>query len=308
MADGSASPSPIGGIGSAVEHARAIAGTTAWDTPGVLIKKSRSWHRTSAAVVSRGRGEGYWRGNQPIVCLALSDVQKSSAQLEGGRVQPIAADTPRPLAFRPARVGVRTIFSVPITFAVVSQAPETYRDLASEVSSPANFADFEPLQAFDDVQARLLLQTIVGEINGDKFSHLLVDALNTALAVQIARRFHGLAVRLLPVGRLSRERLKRVVDYVEAHLDNALSLSDLAAVACLSPYHFSRCFKRSMGVAPHRYIMERRIERARTLLLHSDMPLTDIAAVVGFDSQAYFTSCFSREAGVSPGRLRRERA
>jgi len=63
-----------------------------------------------------------------------------------------------------------------------------------------------------------------------------------------------------------------------------------------------------MGVGPYRYVVVRRIERARRLLTQTEMPLADIAAAVGFDSQSSFTARFRREAGVSPGRLRKQMA
>jgi AraC family transcriptional regulator len=160
----------------------------------------------------------------------------------------------------------------------------------------------------DDQQTALLVHSIVSEIDGGVLDNLLVNALNTALAVRVARRFHGPMIRLAPAGQLSRDRLKRVRDYIEAHLASPLSLDELASIACLSPYHFARCFRRSMGVGPYRYVVKRRIDRARHLVLHSNMPLTDIAEAVGFDSQSSFTTRFSQEVGISPGHLRREGA
>jgi AraC family transcriptional regulator len=106
----------------------------------------------------------------------------------------------------------------------------------------------------------------------------------------------------------SREwRLDRVVEYIEAHLADALSLEEMSAIACFSRFHFSRCFKRSMGVSPHRYVVQRRIDRSRLLLEQSNLPLVEIAISVGFDSQSSFSACFYREVGISPGRFRRER-
>jgi AraC family transcriptional regulator len=106
---------------------------------------------------------------------------------------------------------------------------------------------------------------------------------------------------------LSRERLRRVTDYIEAHLAESLSLTEIGEIACLSPFHFSRSFKRSMGLGLHDYVVRRRVERAKQLLLYSDLSLAQIAGAVGFDSQSSFTARFRREVGLSPGRFRKER-
>jgi AraC family transcriptional regulator len=103
---------------------------------------------------------------------------------------------------------------------------------------------------------------------------------------------------------LSRDRLNRVQDYIEAHLDDRLSLTELAGVACLSPYHFSRSFKQATGVGPQRYVMQRRLERAKTLMRRSNQPLAFIAQEAGFVDQSHLTSIFRREMGMTPGRYR----
>jgi AraC-like DNA-binding protein len=295
--------------GPSVGWARTRPGTTVWNNPGVRIERTRSWNQTSVVVMRQGPSEGFWRSDQPRVCLPLINVERLTNQIEGGQVREVKIATPHHLFFCPPRASVRAVHTGPeAPWVQIAQATETYRDLALEISSPISVGDFEPLVAVDDPQTALLVQSIVNEIDGGVLDELLVNALNTALAVRVARRFRGPAMRLPSAGRLSRERLKRVLDYIEAHLASPLSLGQLAAVACLSPYHFGRCFRRSMGVGPYRYVLKRRIQRARHLLLHSDMPLTGIAEAVGFDSQSSLTARFSREVGVSPGRLRRERA
>ena len=129
--------------------------------------------------------------------------------------------------------------------------------------------------------------------------------MNTALAVRIVRHFVDPSkITLEPSNGLSRERLQRVRDYVEAHLDDRMTLADLAGVACLSPYHFSRSFKQAVGVGPQRYIMQRRIERAKTLMRRTSQPLASIALEVGFTDQSHLTQVFRRATGVTPGRFR----
>jgi AraC family transcriptional regulator len=134
---------------------------------------------------------------------------------------------------------------------------------------------------------------------------ILADALGTVLAVRIVRHYvDRLAIELTPSNGLSRERLQRVRDYIEVHLDDRLTLTDLAGVACLSPYHFSRSFKQAVGVGPQRYVMQRRLERATTLMRRTNQPLARIAQEAGFADQSHLTSVFRRETGVTPGQFR----
>ena len=108
-------------------------------------------------------------------------------------------------------------------------------------------------------------------------------------------------------GGLSPAALRRVQVFVEANLDGALHLHDLAARAALSPYHFARAFKRSAGVTPRRFVENRRIDRARRLLAESTRPLADIAAECGLGTQSRLTTIFKRHTGLTPAAFRRAR-
>jgi len=134
---------------------------------------------------------------------------------------------------------------------------------------------------------------------------ILVDALNTALAVRIVQQFvEPSKIALEPSNGLSRERVQRVRDYIEAHLDDRLTLEELAGVACLSPFHFSRSFKQAVGVGTQRYVMQRRLERAKALMRRTNQPLALIAQEAGFSDQSHLTSIFRRETGMTPGQYR----
>jgi len=108
-------------------------------------------------------------------------------------------------------------------------------------------------------------------------------------------------------GGLAPWQVRRVTAYIEANLEKPIRNGDLAAVAGLSPCHFNRAFRNSVGDSPHLYIIRRRIERAQGLMLSTDSSLSDIAAECGHADQAHFTRLFRRLAGDSPAAWRKAR-
>jgi AraC-like DNA-binding protein len=106
-------------------------------------------------------------------------------------------------------------------------------------------------------------------------------------------------------GGLPPDTLKQVHDYVEAHLEDNLSLDALAAIAGLSMFHFVRAFKESEGVTPHRFMLWRRISRAKELLGGTDLSLRQIALASGFSDYSHFSHRFHQEVGVPPNTFRR---
>src|SRR5258708_15568997 len=105
--------------------------------------------------------------------------------------------------------------------------------------------------------------------------------------------------------RLDEIRLRRVLDYIAQHLDEHITVAQLAGVACLSPFHFARMFKAAVGMAPHRYVSHQRLEIAMVLLAAGQRSLSDIALSCQFSSQASFHRAFRRATGVTPGEYRR---
>jgi AraC-like DNA-binding protein len=106
-------------------------------------------------------------------------------------------------------------------------------------------------------------------------------------------------------GGLPPALINRLRGYIDSHLDQNIDLRALAAEAQLSTYHFARAFKQAEGITPHRFILERRLARARELLRQRNLALSEIAMAVGFADQSHFTRRFRDREGISPGQFRK---
>ena len=131
-------------------------------------------------------------------------------------------------------------------------------------------------------------------------SHAGQSLMGHMLCSYSTRRDLGFKVR----GGLSPVIKRRVFDYVDANLDAALTIEDLAAVSGLSPYHFARMFRKSVGEAPHKFVLRRRIELAMTMLRSGQYAVAEIAHATGFSSQAHLTTRFRAMTGVTPAKYR----
>jgi AraC family transcriptional regulator len=107
-------------------------------------------------------------------------------------------------------------------------------------------------------------------------------------------------------GGLATWQCRAVCDYINANLDQDISLTELAAIAQLSPHHFCRAFKEATGEPPHRYQMSRRIEQAKALLADPSLSITEIAIEVGYNSLSRFSTLFRQITGHSPRSYRRQ--
>jgi AraC-like DNA-binding protein len=100
-----------------------------------------------------------------------------------------------------------------------------------------------------------------------------------------------------------RDSIQRTCDYIRKNFRENISLAALAAVACLSPFHFQREFRKSIGITPHEYLNDIRINESKKMLLGSD-EIADIAIRVGFFDQSHFSRIFRKTVGIPPGKYR----
>lgn len=166
-------------------------------------------------------------------------------------------------------------------------------------------ASLTPIVMIDDERMCSIFEMIEHEIttaNVDQSGH--IETLCRALAGYLATFSTQAAAERGKRLSMAPSRLKRVLDFVDENFAEPISLTDMAAVAELSPYHFGRMFKHATGKSPYQHLIYWRIVRSQILLAGTERSIVDIAAACGFLNQAHFSTAFSRQTGMSPSRYR----
>ncbi len=153
-----------------------------------------------------------------------------------------------------------------------------------------------------DPHLKLLMQALLLEAEtGGNNGRLYVDSLFTAIATHFVNHYSlEQTVDLAGLQSTERQRLRGVIDYIEAHLTADISLADLALEAGISKFHFTRLFKDVFGTTPYKYLVQRRIEKAVILLKKQRLDIAEVAYELGFTDQAHFTRTFKKYKGTTP--------
>ncbi len=274
----------------------AIVTTQALDWPGVLVEAGRNDVAAVDDLV----------GDQHYLSLNLDSA-------------PLKLEVKEPHGFKPFVVPPQSLWVSPSANPITLRLNSTLRYLRvsidpvhlSRLISPSLEA-IEPVRlrrtyAVQSPQMAHLMLTLQDEADSHNASGLAtVEAVTTALGHLLVR--HAGIEQPRPVrirGGLSGAAKRRVLEVIAAALDARLTIERLAREVGLSPAHFARAFKETMGRAPHQYLLALRLERARRLLETTQATLSDIAQRTGFADQAHFTRLFKRVFGTTPGALAR---
>ena len=181
----------------------------------------------------------------------------------------------------------------------------------AEIIGKRLMEDIDPAQIdhprlhFSDPRLIALAELIAAECeNPEPLHDLYGDGLTLSLLINVLQ-LH--APRPRRRSALAAWQLRRAVDYIEENCMRNIRLEELASLTGLSQSHFSHAFKASTGLPPHQWQTQARLERAKHLLLKSEMPLTTVAVETGFADQAHFTRVFRKNVGVAPASWKRSR-
>jgi len=216
--------------------------------------------------------------------------------------------SPGGINFLPAGEVMSWVLADPLSLLKVSVPRTTLRAVAEEMELDARVLELRVGVQVRDTQLEWLAGCLRAEADtGNSNGILFRQTLEIALSLLLVRRFaSSLPVPRMQAGRFAPLHLRRITDYVESNLGRTdLSLRELAAVAGMGVSQFKSVFKHSTGVGAHRFVVERRVERAAELLRLGRSGISDVAAQTGFSHATHLARWTRRLLGVSPGQLLR---
>jgi AraC family transcriptional regulator len=161
-------------------------------------------------------------------------------------------------------------------------------------------------RAAQDTRLSSLLFVLERErMNGYPSGRMFIDGIEQALAA-IVVRYDGVARRFPEVykGGLTPYRMKRVTEFIQEHIEEEISLNELAHNVGLSPSHFCSLFRKTSGKTPHQFVLHCRIQHAKTLLAKHNQSILDVALASGFRTHQHFSRIFRRQVGIPPSTYR----
>ena len=267
--------------------------------------------------LNNGLGLASWCNDDDLIALDnadhhtlsmyIADGYQSYFQTSGGWQNGGAPDK---LCLMPKDYASTWQIRGPLSFVHLYFTDQHLRDQAEQTwdRSPTQITLDERLFTEDPRIAVLYRQFLLKNDWHNPADQLAISSATTLVLNQLLQHYVNLGWQTPKVrGGLAPHQLKRVLDYIDSHLDQSLLLSDLAREADLSEYHFARMFKHSKGMAPHQYVMQRRLVTAGQLLQRSTLPLTEIALTCGFSSLSHFSNRFRHLHGISPSAMRNSR-
>jgi AraC family transcriptional regulator len=155
-----------------------------------------------------------------------------------------------------------------------------------------------------DLHLYQIAMMLLAEIkSGGIMGKLYAESLTQVFVIQLLRNYSSLQPKIVDRYNLPHRRLESAIDYIHAHLDSDLSMAQIAASVNTSPTYFASLFKTATGMSLHQYVIKQRVNRARLLLETTDLPISNIAAQVGFASSSHLTYHCKRLTGMTPRQI-----
>lgn len=189
-------------------------------------------------------------------------------------------------------------------------APNLLHRVAGEIGclNPSQVELLPTFKAYDRKIEQIAL-SLFSELHGDRLGEqLYLESLANILAIHLLRHYCAFKPVFREYAGLAPYKLRQILDYIDAYLDTNLSLEVMANLVGISRCYFADQFKQSMGISPHRYVNQQRVEKAKQLLRQRQLPIAQLAIECGFASQSHLNKVFRKLTGVTPKAYREEGA
>lgn len=229
---------------------------------------------------------------------------ESEHRVEGKRLNCYCQ--PGDMLFIPAGVSYASLWHEAGEFSLLGFSPQFFDQVAHE-SVRVKQVELIPHIGVNDLLVQQIGLALKADVEAKHpAGRMFGESLATALVLHLLKQYSIWEPRSVSdhKGRLSDYQLQKVFTYIQGHLEQDMALSDIASVVNLSPYHFCRLFKVSTGLAPHQYLTQCRIDRAKQLLQTTRLTITEITFAVGLSNHSSFTRLFRRYVGVTPKEFR----
>jgi len=276
------------------------------DANSPFFVKRMSWSWFSAELVRIQPTELEFRVNGDAAFLSLHDYVRSDGETTiNGEGRSTLTDARGKMTFVPVGSSVEgwNCFKRQVSSAIaVHLAPPASGDDASDISK------IHPSLYFENANLRATLEKFRSVVDGSGIDdHAYAETLGLLLLWELRHAADPNDPRLKPVrGGLTGRQLRRIKEFVDAHISKEIGISELAGLIGLSQFHFIRAFRHSVGLSPYQYVLSERISVAKEMLSESDLSIADVALAVGFSGASQLNRVFRKLIGVTPAAFRRE--
>ncbi|NJL60892.1 MAG: helix-turn-helix transcriptional regulator [Methylacidiphilales bacterium] len=190
-------------------------------------------------------------------------------------------------------------------FLILTLCPEFVKQISHELLDD-NEIELIAQVAITDSLIKHIMLALKADIESEySMGNIYAESLAATLTVHLLKHYSARKLHLQSdTEGLSSYRLRQAIEYIQAHLEENIKLSEIATAVGMSQYYFIRFFKQSMGMTPYNYVIAERLERAKQMLQRQDMSLGEISSRCGFSDQSHLTRYFKRKFGITPQAMR----
>jgi AraC family transcriptional regulator len=277
----------------------------------ILSSQTQGWDNILVEQFQHPPGEEkHHFSDEHAICLSLAPRPIRLLQIKGGRTY-VGLQSKGDVSLTPAKIPSFSRWESDDSCLQIRIASQFIQRIASQfiqriaretIATDPDRLELRPEFQIRDPQIEAIGMMLLAELKQENIGgRLYIDSLSNVLAVHLLRQYATPKFRFVVYeSALSERQILQVLEYIHKYLHQDIKLADLATLLNISESHFSHRFKQAIGITPHQYLLQQRIERAKQLLKEGDLSIMDIALLCGFSSHSHLSKQFRQLTGMTP--------